>query len=281
VVPDRPLPVPDPEVDIRVRWRLPRPLSVWRRAWETHIVSSGRIRAPPVAYNSVGAQLRSLRLCAPPKHIVPGREGTRRTSGGPGTTRAARARRGERRAGRRVASSTTAATYVLGGRQWDAGASPGGCYASPTHRRAARAVDIACSTRCRELERLPLSSPRIGNACLRHVPGNAACRRFELPWGSPTPGTACLLRAPRNAPCRQRQTSGSPRAGTACPLRAPFNAPYRVEPTWCSPRAGTACPRRAPRSGPCRLEQTSGSPPPGTACPRRAPHSGPCRLERT
>jgi hypothetical protein len=73
---------------------------------------------------------------------------------------------------------------------------------SPTHRRAARAGDIACSTRCQELERLTWSSPGIGNACLLHAPGNAACRRFELPWCSPCAGSVCLPHAPRNAACR-------------------------------------------------------------------------------
>jgi hypothetical protein len=50
----------------------------------------------------------------------------------------------------------------------------------PTHRRAARAGDIACSTHCRELERLPWSSPRAGTACLHHVPGSEACRSWLL-----------------------------------------------------------------------------------------------------
>jgi hypothetical protein len=71
----------------------------------------------------------------------------------------------------------------------------------PTHRRAARAGDIACSTHCRDLERLHWSSPGAGNACHRHAPGNIACRRFELPWGSPGAGSVCLLRAPHSVPC--------------------------------------------------------------------------------
>jgi hypothetical protein len=177
------------------------PLSVWRRAWKPTL-------SPPAGY-----ELRQWRTTPSVHNYAPCSSAHHQSTvyrdgrahdvpqEAPGTTRAARARRGERRAGRRVASSTTAATYMLDGREWDAGASPAGCYASPTHRRAARAVDIACSTRCQELERLPWSSLRIGSACLRHVPGNAACRRFELPWGIPGAGSACRLRAPRSAPC--------------------------------------------------------------------------------
>ena len=194
------------------------PLSVWRRAWETLIVPSGWIRAPPVPYNSVGAQLRSLQLRTTKEQCAG-------TGGHTTYLRRLRARHALRgRAGRRW----PAAPRLLRTCSVDVSGMPARLRAfamrSPKHRRAARAVDIACSTRCQELLRLTWSSPRFDNACRLHAPGNAACRRFELPWGSPTPGTACLLRAPRNAPCRQRQTSGSPRAGTACPRRARCSA---------------------------------------------------------
>ena len=45
---------------------------------------------------------------------------------------------------------------------------------SPAHRRAARAGDIACSTHCRDLERLAWSSPPACSACRRHVPDSEA-----------------------------------------------------------------------------------------------------------
>jgi len=102
----------------------------------------------------------------------------------------------------------------------------------PTHRRAARAGDIACSTHCRELWRRAWSSPRAGTACLLHEPGNGACRLQQLLWDSPSAGTACRLRAHCSEACR------------------------RLEPTLSSPRAGSACLRRARCSGPCRLGRT-------------------------
>jgi hypothetical protein len=204
VAPDRPLPVPDPEVDIRITWRLPRPLLVWRRAWETHIVSSGRIRAPPVPYNSVGAQLRSLQL----------RTTKEQCAGTGGHTTYLRRLRARHALRGRVEESGTqvrgwpAAPRLLRTCSMDVSGMPA-CLRpvamrSPTHRRAARAVDIACSTRCQELLRLTWSSPRFDNACRLHAPGNAACRRFELPWGSPRAGSACLRRARCSGPCRYR-----------------------------------------------------------------------------
>ena len=102
----------------------------------------------------------------------------------------------------------------------------------PTHRRAARAGDIACSTHCRELWRRAWSSPRAGTACLLHEPGNGACRLQQLLWDSPSAGTACRLRAHCSEACR------------------------RLEPTLSSHCVGTACLHRAHYSAPCRLEQT-------------------------
>jgi hypothetical protein len=79
----------------------------------------------------------------------------------------------------------------------------------PARRRAARAGGIACSTHCRDLERLPWCSPRGGTACLRHVPGNVACSLQQLPWGSPRVGTACLRHAPRSVPYHLEQTEAA------------------------------------------------------------------------
>jgi hypothetical protein len=179
VVPDRPLPVPDPEVDIRIRWRLPRPLSVWRKAWETHFLQPGaeyglrQCRTAPLVHNYApfsSAHHQSTVYWDGRAHDVP--------EEAPDTTRAARARRGERRAGRRW----PAAPRLLRTCSVDVSGMPARLRAvamrSPKHRRAARAVDIACSTRCQELERLTWSSPRIGSACLLHVRCNAACLRF-------------------------------------------------------------------------------------------------------
>jgi hypothetical protein len=99
-----------------------------------------------------------------------------------------------------------------------------------THRRAARAGDIACSTHCRELERLPWSSPPAGSACRLNALGSVACRLIELPWGSPRADSACLRHARHSAACR-------------------------LERTWYSPRDGTVCPRHARRSSACRRLQ--------------------------
>ena len=127
----------------------------------------------------------------------------------------------------------------------------------PTHRRAARAEDTACSTHCRELWRRAWSSPRAGTACLLREPGNGACRLQQLLWDSPGAGNACLLRASCSAPCRLQRTWSSPQSGTACRLRAPCSeACRRLEPTLSSHCVGTACLHRAHYSAPCRLEQT-------------------------
>jgi hypothetical protein len=141
----------------------------------------------------------------------------------------------------------------------------------PTHRRAARAGDIACSKHCRELERLTWSSPRIGTASPRRALHSALCR-LEPPSSSPPPGSACPLHARCSAACHRQQLPcawGSPRAGSVFLLRARCSgACRRQQPIWGSPRAGSACPRHAPGNSPCRLDPLWCSPPAHTAaCP--------------
>jgi hypothetical protein len=141
----------------------------------------------------------------------------------------------------------------------------------PTHRRAARAGDIACSKHCRELERLTWSSPRIGTASPRRALHSALCR-LEPPSSSPPLGSACPLHARCSAACHRQQLPcawGSPRAGSVFLLRARCSgACRRQQPIWGSPRAGSACPRHAPGNSPCRLDPLWCSPPAHTAaCP--------------
>jgi hypothetical protein len=145
--------------------------------------------------------------------------------------------------------------------------------------RACASVDSACSTHCRELERLARSSRRAGSACLLHAPRSDACL-VELPLNSPPLGTACRRHARRSAVCLLRQPPwSSPLAGTACPRHARCTAACRLEQTLSSPPPGSACrPRVRCRAG-CVVERTWSSPPLDTACPRRAPRSAACCLQ--
>jgi hypothetical protein len=125
----------------------------------------------------------------------------------------------------------------------------------PTHRRAARAGGIACSTHCRELERLAWSSPpaTCSSAYRRHAPCSIRCR-LELTWSSPPTDSACLRHAGCNAACRLTQLPwGSPRAGNACPRRVRCNVVCRLEPPWNNPPPDNACPLHVPDSAACLL----------------------------
>jgi hypothetical protein len=103
-----------------------------------------------------------------------------------------------------------------------------------THRSAARPVDIACSTHCRQLWRRAWCSPPSGSACRRRVPDSAVYRLRGRTWGSPRAGTACHRRAPRSTPCRLQLTSSSPPPGTAFPRHAPCSGACRQQQqTWC------------------------------------------------
>jgi hypothetical protein len=104
----------------------------------------------------------------------------------------------------------------------------------PAHRRAAHAGDTACSTHCRQLERLAWSSPPSGTACPRHAPGSVACRHQQLPWCSPRAGTAC----PRHARCSEARA-----VGCAHPFQSPGDSVTAPAPRRrgrrCTPR--TSC----------------------------------------
>jgi hypothetical protein len=72
----------------------------------------------------------------------------------------------------------------------------------PTHRRAARAGDTACSTHCRELARLPLSSPPSDPPApaMRLAVWRAACLRcLEAPLLLASPATSMQHAVPRVA----------------------------------------------------------------------------------
>jgi hypothetical protein len=85
---------------------------------------------------------------------------------------------------------------------------------------AIRDGDIARSTHCQQLERLPWSSPSAGNACLHHASGSAVCRQFEQHWDSPRTDSAYLLHGAHTCHWLSWQAWCSPRVGIDCHLRA-------------------------------------------------------------
>jgi hypothetical protein len=111
----------------------------------------------------------------------------------------------------------------------------------PTHRRAASAGDKACSTRCRQLERLPWCSPPARTACRRHAPCSVAYCLGQLPWCSRRAGTVlpppCTTQYPVSPSAPLEQSSCWQRLPPAVRLAVPAD----LEQRWCWHRLPPPC----------------------------------------